>query len=1029
MKIADFSIHHPAIITILLIAVLVFGVLAMSSLQQELFPPIQLPKVLILTTYPGVGPEDMEEQVTSIIEDHISSLSGVNSITSESDTSVSLITIEFDYDENIDLRLPELRELLNQAENSLPDGITGPPVIFNMSSNAMPVLSVALESSIGKEDLTRFAEDKVVPFVSKVSGVSNVRIAGAMKKIVEIRLQLSRLEAKGIPVLDVYELLTYHNVNFPGGTAIYRNNELQVRTVGEFSGIDEIENMVVGFKDNTYIRLKDVADVSITEAEPDSYTTDGRDDILLVDVYRRNDADSTSMLRRIKNILRDIEGENNGIVTFHIIADESEDVRLALNSVRSAALFGAFLAVLILFIFLHNTRTTIIIGISIPLSILLAFAFMYIKGQSLNLMTMGALTLAIGMIVDSSIVILENIHRHFDNGLPRKKAASLGAAEVAGAVIASTTTSISVFIPILFTRGLVGIVLKGSSWTVIYALGSALLVSVVVAPFLSSLILKKENPSRNIRNSFSRFSEDVIQRLADVYRRALTWALEKRVFILVLAVVLLGVSVLAADFLGFEFIPSTDMNEFLLEIETPPGYTLEETRKKTEIIDERIRELVPELRAAVYYVGHADSLGLSTASNRAFARLKLVKNSERSRSVHRIINTLQRTLPAEIPDIDITVTNGGLDSLLAVATGGSGFMIELSGNNMDDLIRAGESVRSLMKQDPNIMKTEMNVAYNRQEIITELSLDYMGNLGVTPYEAAITGRIVFNGMEAGTYRGSDENIDIFLNSDVTGREINDDILNSMSLKTRGGQFVSFSSFADLKTEPTVSSIHHKNKMPSVIVTGHLVEGNMRETSERISKAIGELTLPPGITWNTTGSMAEMVTSFTSLLYALAVSVFLVYMVMVIQFERFTQPLIVMAAVPFTFIGVVGSLLVYGTTLNIVSFMGIIALGGIVVNNAIVMIDYTNLIRRRDKLGIEEAVIEGAGSRLKPILMTTLTTVLGVIPMAVGFGEGAEIYAPLGQAISGGLVSSTFITLFLVPVLYYTLETRIQRRKK
>lgn len=1029
MKIADFSIKHPAIITILLVTTLLFGGLALGSLKQELFPPIQFPTVFIMTTYPGVGPEDMEEQVTSVIEDQVSSLSGVTSIRSESEESVSIITIEFDYGENIDLRLPELRELLNGAQNQLPAGISGPPVIFKMATNSMSILSVALESDIEKNVLSRFAEDEVAPFLSKVSGVSNVRIHGKEEQVLEIRLQLSRLESKGIPVLDVYELLRYQNISFPAGSAIYKSNELQVRMVGEFSSIEEIENMVVGYRDNTYIRLKDVAVVSIVKADPDTYTFDGRDEILLIDVFKQTGEDSARIIRRVKGILEEIEGENNGVITFNIISDESRDIRLSMSSVRSAAVFGALLAVLILFIFLHNTRTTVIIGISIPLSILIAFIFMYINGQSLNLMTMGALTLAIGMIVDASIVVLENIHRHFENGLSRKEAASMGTAEVGGAVIASTTTSVSVFLPILFTRGLVGITLKDVAWTVIYALTAAMLVAVVVVPFLSSLMLKHESPGHPVSKRLAGASEGSIRRLSRGYRRALSWTLDNRVFVMISAVVLLGVSILAVDFLGFEFIPSTDMNEMLMEMETPPGYTLEQTREKTAEVDRRIRELVPELEAAVYYVGQGDGMGLSKAKNGTFGRLKLVEKSERSRSVHRIIRLLQQTLPAEIPDIDITLKNGGLDSLLAIVTGGAGFMIELSGNDMEALVRAGESIRNLMKQDPNIMKTEMSVGYDRQEIITDLSLDYMGNLGLTPYEAAITGRIVFNGMETGVYRGLDDSMDMVLNSDVTGRKITSDILNTLALKSRTGHFVSFSSFSDLRTEPALSAIHHKNRMPTLVVTGYLAERNVRETSERLLKAMNDLILPPGITWSTAGSIAEMVASFITLLYALGISVFLVYMVMVIQFERFVQPLIVMAAVPFTFIGVVGSLLVYNTTLNVVSFMGIIALGGIVVNNAIVMIDYTNLVRSRDSLKIREAVIEGASSRLKPILITTLTTVLGVIPMAAGFGEGAEIYAPLGQAISGGLVSSTFITLFLVPVLYYTVETRAERRKQ
>jgi HAE1 family hydrophobic/amphiphilic exporter-1 len=384
---------------------------------------------------------------------------------------------------------------------------------------------------------------------------------------------------------------------------------------------------------------------------------------------------------------------------------------------------------------------------------------------------------------------------------------------------------------------------------------------------------------------------------------------------------------------------------------------------------------------------------------------------------------LQREIPARIPDLDVTVVNGGLGAFAAMATGGEGFKIEVYGNDLDEVSTAARTVLGIMDQDPNIGKSEMNLSFSREEIVSDLALDYMGNLGVTPYEAAIISRIIFNGMETGKYRGAERGYDILLRSTVAGGKIDRDVLNTIAVKSAGGTFVSFANFTDLKVEPSVTEIHHENKMKSVVVTGYLRNPDVRGTSARVTGKIEEMSLPVGVNWQIVGGTAEMVDSFRALLVALLIAVFLVYMVMVIQFERFTQPLIVMASIPFTLIGVVAGLLIFGSTLSIISFLGIIALMGIVVNNAIVLIDYINLLRDRDGMDLVKAILEGGSARLKPILMTTLTTILGLLPMAFGLGEGSGIYSPLAQAIAGGLITSTMITLFLIPVLYYILESR------
>ena len=1029
MKPADFAIKHPAIITIILIALILFGIISLRGLKQDMLSEIELPSVLILTVYPGAGPEDIEREITEVLENELTTLEGIKTISSTSGNSNSTISLDFDWGTDIDVKLPEIREKINNVSDRLPDGIDGVPTMLKITPDILPILTVSVQSRIDRKALSDFAEDFVLPSLSRIPGVASVNLQGGVVMRAEIVLHLPQLNAKGVSVLEVFRQLEYGNVSFPAGTVQFRGKELTVRTAGEFSSLEEIKNVVVGFQDNTYIRLKDVAEISITPEDPEAYTVSKGEDFLVIDIIKQQGKDTNAIITEAYEILDTIEREHHGTVEFVPIADQSIDIKRAIDSVKSAAILGGILAVLILFFFLRNVRTTVIIAISIPLAIVIAFSAMRLKGQSLNIMTLGGLTVGIGMIVDSSIVVLENIYKNFLRTGDRALAASAGTAEVGGAIIASTTTSLCVFLPLLFVESYAGMILKDVSWTIIYALAAAMLVAIFVVPFLASLFLKRPGPEKATGLAYlnSRI-EKGFSRLETGYRGALKWAVGNRFFILILALGILAMSVLAFDFVGFEFVPALDMNEIEIDIETPEGYTLEETREKVTRVENIIRELVPELETMLFYVGQSNSFGLVHASNQAFGRLRLISSKDRERDVFTIIDQLQSEFDRRIPDISALVVNGGLGALSTAVTGGEGFKIEVYGNTMDDVIAAAITVEEIMKQDPNTVRTEINTSFNKQEIVSDLALDYMGNLGLTPYEAAVSSRIIFNGMTAGKYRTGENSYDIFLTSNLAGEKISEDILNTLTLKSQNGKVISFANFADMKVRPSVSSIHHENKMKSIIVTAYLHTNDVREMSSRITGQIDEISLPVGVNYQIAGSAAEMMESFKTLLFAMGIAVFLVYTVMVIQFERFTQPLIVMAAIPFTVIGVTAGLLMFGSTLSIVSFLGVIALSGIVVNNAIVLIDYINLIRKRDKKNLLDAILEGGSSRLKPILMTTLTTILGVLPMALGLGEGAGMYAPLGQAIAGGLVTSTLITLFLVPVLYYILESVMLRRR-
>ncbi|MFP4442925.1 MAG: efflux RND transporter permease subunit, partial [Spirochaetia bacterium] len=597
MKIADYSIKHPAVIIILLISVLLFGAISLRSLKQDLLSEVSLPTVVVFTTYPGVGPMDMEREITNVLEKEIATMPGIEAMSSNSTDSASIISLEFEWGTDIDTKMGELREKINNVTAELPDGIQGPPTILKVNTDLLPIMTVVVESELDAEVLTRYVDEQIIPAVSRVDGVAAVNRQGGVEHIVSLELDTAQLEARNLSILGVYELLSYYNLTVPSGTVTFRGKEMKLRTGGDFDSLDQIRNLVIGHTEGTYIRLKDVAEVTIQPRDRNVYALSGSTESIILDIMKQQKADTNVIVAEVERILAGFSREQQGAVFFKPVVDQSEDIKNAINSVRDAAVTGGFLAVFILLIFLHNIRTTIIIAVSIPLSVMVAFIALNLNGQSLNIMTLGGMTVGIGMIVDSSIVVLENIFRHFKHTGDRNLSASRGTGEVGSAIVASTATTLSVFIPLLFVQGFAGVILRDVAYTIVYALLASLLVAVVVVPFLTSRLLKENEKRKNNRffRFFTRRIEGFIDSLTEAYKRGLAGAIRNRWFVLIFAGSVLIVSVLAFSFVGFEFVPETDMNELQIDVETPQGFSLEQTRNKILEIDRIIQEKVPEL--------------------------------------------------------------------------------------------------------------------------------------------------------------------------------------------------------------------------------------------------------------------------------------------------------------------------------------------------------------------------------------------------------------------------------------------------
>jgi len=1029
MKISDFAIKHPKVIMMFLIILFVFGVMSAFNLRRSLIADMSMPTIVVITTWPGVGPSDIEIEITNPLEEALGTLTGLRQMSSISRNSVSVIQLQLGYNEKAEDRLYQIREMINSAMSQLPDDLPAPPRILQYSTSELPIMTIIVSGEGSRSELSALCKDEIIPALSRVKGVAEVSINGDSREIVEITADIDRLNSLQISLLDIAQIIPASNLSLPGGEGIYQGYNLNLRTDGRYASLSDFEDQVLAFRDGQFIRLKDVANIGIIEDRRTSYVISGGEDSLSLSINKLHDGDSIAISEEIQKILSGIEKDYGAGLQFNFIKDDAHNISMSIGSVVQSAIFGAFLAVIVLFIFLHNTSTTLMISFSIPLSILFTLLGLWVKGSSLDLVTLGGITSAIGMVIDASIVVLEMVQRHYKKGgISAAEAASLGVRETGQAIIASMTTTIAAFAPVLFLTGLAGIILKDVAWTIIFAIFFSILVAIIVIPFLCGLFLKQEK-EKGFTKLISGPVEKFMDSLNGGYKKLLLGAIRSKASFLTGTIVLFALSIFSLRLLGFEFLAQTDMAEIVVEIETPGGYTLEMTREKVIVLEKTIKNIIgSELDSSYFTVGQSGAFDMGSQPNRAYGNLKLSRLKERDRHVGEIINELQDKIARAIPDVRAIFKNGGLSNLMSLATGGEGLVVNVYGANLDSVVNAAEQVRQYMLQDPNVISTDLNVRFNQREMNTRILHQYLGLLGLSSYETALASRIVFNGVSLGTFYGQDRNYPIELRTNLGRGNIPNDVLYSLGINTRQGSKVSYANFAELEIEETLSQINHRNKSRSITVNAGLRDPNVRESTGRLENLINTQGLVPGVSWELGGSAAEMLSSFGSLIVILALAVFLIYSVMVIQFERFTQPLLVMSSIPFTLIGISGGLLLFRSSLNIVSIMGVITLAGLVVNNAIILISYINLLRDKYGLPLEEAVISGAISRLKPILMTTVTTLFGVIPLSFATGEGSEIYAPLGQSIFGGLFSSTFITLFFIPVVYLMLEKRAEKRK-
>ena len=1056
MKIATLSVKHSAILSMILIALAVFGIFSITTTNLEFIPDIDMPQIFVVAVYPGASSEDVEKDVVDILEDDFVTLPDFKSMDSQSMNSAAMITITFQDGVNPEDQLNEVRNRISQLMDELPDGLAGEPTALIGGATMLPIVSFSVESTGDTAALSEYINDTLRPQLTRIPGVSTISVSGSVEPEVSIKLRMDDLNARGISPLTVYQILSFSNISMPLSTAVAEGRRIDLRYDGRYESLDDIKALPVGATESgEIIRLSDVADIGLSYQGEDYYVTSGGKDIIVVDVSKRADGNTVQITNSVKEILRESEAETNGAVTYHMIKDDSQLVISSLKNVIESGILGILIAVLIIFLFLNDAKATLAIGLSIPLSCFFTFIVMKVAGITINILSISGIVVSLGSIVDASIVVLDQIYRYYqdtdENGKGRYTVVESiykGTGVVDKSVIGSNLTTVVVFIPVVLLSGLVGDILHDISLTFMFAIGSSLVVAMFYMPYLLKHFLKDDGVRLKKKDSFA---VKGLWRVEEGYGKALGFCMNHSPFIIVIAILVFAITLYSLTSLNISFIPSTDNNDFYVSMEFPTGYTLEDTKEAMDEAERILMENVPEVETAVVYSGKSvDALTVSNAANQGGMHVVLVPVAERDRDIHEIILEMQYQLSASIPDADVTVKNGGFDYLVGYMSGGGGYGLTLIGEDEDVLYEYAEGLEEFLISDPEVVSVSLSSSYDSTAAVMDASYEYLSSLGITSYEAAMTTAILFNGMDTGIYLDpdTDSRYNIHISSDAADVPVSQEMLERLVINTQAGSRVSMDAVADLVMETEVSSISHTDRAVALTVSAQITSESTTEIGERVNDYIASHPLPDGVSTDVGGIDELIGDSMGPLMQALIISLFLVYMVIVLIYERFDQPLLIMLTVPFCVIGVVLSLAVFGSSMSMVSLLGVVTLGGMLVNNGIILVDYINQLedesrsKEAERLSIKlkagekllgklsyssememlfDNIRKGTATRLRPILMSSLTTILGVIPMAFAKGEGSEIYAPLGQVIMGGLTTSTFITLFLMPTFYFILE--------
>jgi HAE1 family hydrophobic/amphiphilic exporter-1 len=1015
MGLPDLSTSRPITFFMLYIGVVALGVVSVSNINIDLYPDIDFPTVSIVTSYEGVSPEDIETLITKPIEEAVAAVEDVDEVTSSSREGISLVMVQFKWGKAMDIASLDVREAVDFVKPFLPEDADD-PFIFKFSTSAMPVLFLGVGGDYSLEELRKLSEDQIEPRLERISGVAAVYTQGGREREIHVYADDEKLKAYGLTLAQLVAAVGAENVRVPGGTVEQGRSDFLVRTSGEFASVGKINDVVVARMEGSPVYLKDVAVVEDSFADRVEELRLGGKPGLMVMIQKQSTANTVEVSDRVKGELSRIEDLLD--VHFTVVMDSATYIKSSIGNLQSVALEGAALAVIVLLLFLRNIPSTLIIATSIPVSVIATFIVMRFANVTLNMISMGGLALGIGMLVDGSIVVLENIFRQRERGLTRKEAAVYGAGEVANAITASVLTTVAVFLPVVFVPGIAGILFRDMAITVVFALLCSLFVALTLIPLLASKVLSVKRKAREERRSV---------KAGGGYESMLRWALRHRKRTLAVAVVIFVLSVSLVRYVGVEFMPHSEPGEFQITVEMPVGTRLEVTERAVADVEAIVQQNVPEIETMFSRAGQGTGFGAffgGAGSHMGRVSFRVVPLNQRDRSDDEIRLSLTQHLK-QIPGAKAYFE---ADQFSQMMFGGARLAVEIYGHDLDVGRTLANEVKHMMEGIYGATDVRISRAEGKPEsriLIDSEKAAYYG-LNVATVAQAIQTAVM--GDVASRYREGGKEYNIRVRLPDEKRQSLEDVMN-VQIPTPGGDPIPLATVARMEVKGGPVEIERKGQQRLVTVTGNLTgERDLGSVVADLRDQLSRLRVPPDFVAEIAGEAEEVKKSFMWLGLALVGAVFLVYMVMASQFESLRHPFIIMFSLPLSFIGVAWMLFITGTTLSINSLIGVIVLAGIVVNNAIILVDYTNLLRARG-FELEEAVVTAARTRRRPILMTAFTTILAMTPMALGLGEGSELNSPMARSVIGGLAASTFLTLVIIPVVYMSFETMMERLRR
>lgn len=1016
MKLVSLSVRRPVGVIMIVLAIIALGIVSVRSLSVDLFPKIDLPIAVIATTYEDAAPEEVENLVSKPIENAISSVEGIDQIQTQSQPDASLVLMMFKNGVDLDQALLEVRERIDRTKDFLPER-AGSPNIMRFSPDQLPVIWVGLTGK-DADVLTEIADREVIPQFERQEGVASVTVEGDRVREIQVELNEHALEQHRIQTHEVMQAIQQTNQSSSVGSVDKGTQNLQVRITGEFTSIDDIKETLIQSEQGATVEVQDVATVKDTYKKSQNRTLVNGEPSVVLSVLKKTDANTVEVARTITDNLAAIEAEIPSDVSLNVVIDTSEFIQEAVDSVISNMLIGGAISIIVLLLFLKSIRATIVIGLSIPIAIISTFALMYFTGETLNILTLGGLALGIGMMVDSSIVILENIYSYRQRGHSMFESATKGAAELAPAVIASTTTTLVVFLPIVYVDGIASDLFTPLALTVSFSLLASLAVAVTLVPMLSSKLLTKA-----IEDGRRYWFDRLLQRVINVYARMLKGVLRFRKTTVLATILLIGGSIALTPLIGAEFMPAGDQGQLEVRVETRPGSSIDHTEKIVADVHEVIDEREELIDVSFVSVGSGDFSGLGTSANVGTFIMQLVPASERGLTTAEFVQELDEKFQ-RIPGAEISVSESEANMGM-----GDPIAIQLNGPEHDVLRELADRVTKDITEIDGIFNPESGAGLGVPQLQIDIDHQLAATFGLTSEAIQQQIELNFIGQTISVFREEGSELDVTLTYPDVGRETIAD-LEDMKVASPTGAQIPLIELATFTEEQGPVTLIRQNQQAQMNVTSEVSGRDLNGVVRDIESYLESMNLPEGYSFSIGGQAEDMAESFSDLTLALIFSIFLVYAVMAVQFENFLFPFIIMFSMPATVVGVVLGLLVSGLAFSIPVFIGLIMLAGIVVNNSIVLVDYINILRRR---GMDrfEAIVEAGRTRLRPILMTTLTTVLAMIPLGLALGEGAEMQQPLAVTIIFGLSVSSIFTLLLIPVIYTyfdDLTKKIMRRE-